>query len=727
VLALTVLEVALRLGGYGYSCGFFKPLRIGDQHFLVENDAFGFRFFPRDLARMPLSLRMPAKKTAGTYRIFILGESAAMGDPEPAFGAGRYLATLLGERFPHGNFEVVNTAMTAINSHAILPIARDCARREGDLWILYMGNNEMVGPFGAATVFGLKAPPLGLVRWHLACQQLRVGQLILDVSRRFQGGAPANSWGGMKMFLGNQVAPEARAREAVYRSFHKNLQDIAQAGLDAGATVLLSTVAVNLKDCPPFASIHSASVAAADRAACGTDYREGCLAEQRADFGEAALHFERAAKFDPRMAEAQYQWGKALLKSANFGAAREHLQRACDDDALPFRATSRINELIRQVGRQFAGANLDCFDVVPVLQTNTAEGLCGQETFYEHVHFNFDGNYRLARAWAGEVEKFLPASVRSGATAEWASQEKCEQRLGLTDWDRHHVIEDMAGRRQRPPLNALFNNGELLRALSNQAAELKRRMDSVTVRTKARDVYVEALRLAPDDYFIRENFADFLQTTGDIKPAIEQWRQVRQLIPQDHAAYYQLGRLAARQGQLTDAKTFLGETVAMRPSFAPGWFELGSVQAASSNYNLAVTAFDRALRFDPENAKYWFYDGLALAMVGRRSEAIEHYRQAARFDPSDWKAHFELGGLLGQDGNMPEAKAESEASVRLNPAFPTSHMNLGLALVKLGSLDEAERQFEETLRLEPGNPRAADYLAQVRTLKKDKHQREGSK
>ena len=60
------------------------------------------------------------------------------------------------------------------------------------------------------------------------------------------------------------------------------------------------------------------------------------------------------------------------------------------------------------------------------------------------------------------------------------------------------------------------------------------------------------------------------------------------------------------------------------------------------------------------------------------------------------------------------------AAVRLNPAFPTSHLNLGLALVRLGSLDEAESQFEETLRLEPGNSRAADYLAQVRALKKDR-------
>ena len=121
---------------------------------------------------------MPAQKPPGTYRIFILGESAAMGDPEPAFGAGRYLEALLHERFPRAKFEVINVAMTAINSHAILPIARDCARQAGDLWIVYMGNNEMVGPFGAATVFGTQAPPWPFVRLNLAIQQLRLGQLL---------------------------------------------------------------------------------------------------------------------------------------------------------------------------------------------------------------------------------------------------------------------------------------------------------------------------------------------------------------------------------------------------------------------------------------------------------------------------------------------------------------------------------------------------------------------
>ncbi len=360
------------------------------------------------------------------------------------------------------------------------------------------------------------------------------------------------------------------------------------------------------------------------------------------------------------------------------------------------------------------------FDAVTALATNTAMGVLGDETFYEHVHFNFDGNYRLARAWAETVEKFLPESVRRGTKREWPSQALCEQRLGLTDWDRYNVTTELAGRRQRPPLDSLPNNGQLLSVLLAQSTQLKHRMQSVTNRNEARDVYVAALRLWADDYSIRANFAEFLQDIGESKTAVEQWQQIRERFPQAYAPCYQLGRLAADRSQFDRAKQLLEKTVAMQPGFAPGWFDLGSVQAATSNYDLAITAFEEALQFDPKNSKYCFFDGLALAMAGRRSEAIERYRQAVRFDPNNWRAHYELGGLLGQEGNIVEAKTESEAAIRLNPAFPISHLNLGLALTKLGDLKEAEHQFQETLRLDPGNPRALDYLKQVRALNENK-------
>src|SRR5208337_4727593 len=136
--SLGAIEAGLRLSGYGYDTSLFRKITTGNGEYFENNDAFGLRFFPPQLVRFLSPIRMPTQKPAGSYRIFILGESAAMGDPEPAYGAGRYLEALLSERYPQTHFEIINTGITAINSHVILPIARDCARHHGDLWIIYM-------------------------------------------------------------------------------------------------------------------------------------------------------------------------------------------------------------------------------------------------------------------------------------------------------------------------------------------------------------------------------------------------------------------------------------------------------------------------------------------------------------------------------------------------------------------------------------------------------------
>jgi hypothetical protein len=172
------LELGLRLVGYGYATSFFLQTTINGQAYFVPNDKFGCRFFPSALARTAAPQRMAVKKASNTFRIFVFGESAAMGDPEPSYGAWRYLQTLLRERFPGTDFEVICVAMTAINSHAILPIARECARLDGDLWIVYMGNNELVGPLGAGSSQDAPTPGTGLVRAELAIKNARLGQLL---------------------------------------------------------------------------------------------------------------------------------------------------------------------------------------------------------------------------------------------------------------------------------------------------------------------------------------------------------------------------------------------------------------------------------------------------------------------------------------------------------------------------------------------------------------------
>jgi tetratricopeptide (TPR) repeat protein len=713
-------EFGLRLAGYGYDPGLFKKITINDEQFYVNNETFGLRFFPPQLTRGLGPIRIPVQKAAGTYRIFILGESAAMGDPEPAYGAGRYLEALLSGRYPQTHFEIVNLGITAINSHVILPIARDCAKADGDLWIIYMGNNEMVGPFGAATVFGAKTPPLAMIRLNLAIQQTRLGQLLANLGRKLKSGSGnAPSWGGMEMFVGNQLPVDDPRKEIVYKNFSRNLHDIVKAGLDSGAKILLNTVAVNLKDCAPFASLVNSNLPPADRAQFDPLFANGVQAGEQGDFVRATHQFESAARFDLTDAELQFRWGESLLQLTNFTAAREHLQLACDDDALPFRTDSQLNALIAATGRQMTNDNLVLFDAADALATNTPSGLCGDETFYEHVHFNFDGNYQLGRAWAEQMATMLPAAIANNAgTNRWASQEACEQRLGLSDWNRTLIIQQMIGRLQQPPLSSQLNNAPRVQKLESQVDALHSRMNAADTARAGAD-FQAALQNAPDDYVLRGNYAVFLQSsTGDLPQATEQWRRVHEMLPQDYLAYFEIGRMLELQGQWAEAETNLRHAVELRPMLTEGWVELGNVLTSLEKYDAALASYGTAHQQRPQDAQIFFRSGKVLAKLSRRAEAVENYRASIRLNPLDWEPHFELGGELDSAGQTDAASQEFGEAARLNPNYARTHFNYGVMLAKQGRLDDAQHEFEEALRLQPDYTKAQEYLAQVRAMKK---------
>src|SRR5262249_18999498 len=135
-LLLLLLELVLRVAGFGHSTSFLLPAGHDGKSVFTQNNRFGWRFFGPDQSTQPACFEIVRPKPASTVRLFVFGESAAFGDPQPEFGMPRLLQAMLSLRYPGTRFEVVNAAMTGINSHAILPIALDCARAEGDIWIL---------------------------------------------------------------------------------------------------------------------------------------------------------------------------------------------------------------------------------------------------------------------------------------------------------------------------------------------------------------------------------------------------------------------------------------------------------------------------------------------------------------------------------------------------------------------------------------------------------------
>jgi tetratricopeptide (TPR) repeat protein len=715
LLLLCLVEVGLRVAGYGYPTAFFRPLRIGNEEFLVENEKFGWRFFPPEISRSPSPMRLRMHKAPGTYRIFLLGESAALGDPEPAYGMGRYLQALLQERYPETRFEVVSAAMTAINSHAVLPIARECARQAGDLWIVYMGNNEMIGPFGAITVFGAQSPPLWYTRFSIAVQRTRFGQLLVNLGRRLTGkaGDHGPSWGGMQMFVKNQILPEDRRKEQVYAGLERNLEDILRAGRSVGVPIILSSVAVNLKDCAPFGTLtETNSLTSADLEKFQKLSQEGAQAQARGELSQAAARFEEAGKIRSHSAELQFRWGQSLLGLTNIQDARTHFEQARDDDSLPFRTDSRMNEIIRHAANQFAGPDLVFLDAAALAATNSLSGIAGDELFYEHVHYDFDGNYWIARALAETIARLLPQGIARAAKANWASQETCEQDLGLTDWNRREVYDNMKRRMLQPPFTLQPANAQKARHFEQLLEQIRPQL-AATNAEPARKIYCDAISRWPEDFRLHMNYAAFLEAVRDWEGAVAEWKTVQGLIPHHYLACFQIGRLLALQGQGEAARPWLSKALALRPDLSEGWYELGRVQASTGQLPAAVESLIRAQKLVPAAPHYHTEMARVLLKLKRDEDALAELREATRSGAASWDAHYLLGEQLAFANRVQEAEHEFEEAIRLNPTYPLAHLNLGIALAKRGQFPRARSQFEEVLRLQPQNETAKRALAEI--------------
>ena len=79
VLTLVLLNIALYVIGYGYPASAVIKCRVDNQVAYCSNNKFGWQFFPPKVTREFEPFVVPAEKSDNTYRIFVLGESAAQG------------------------------------------------------------------------------------------------------------------------------------------------------------------------------------------------------------------------------------------------------------------------------------------------------------------------------------------------------------------------------------------------------------------------------------------------------------------------------------------------------------------------------------------------------------------------------------------------------------------------------------------------------------------------
>ena len=496
LLLLGVIEGALRLFGVGFPTELTVPCTVQGHAAACYNLFFPAPFFPPGMIKTPQAYAIPAEKPQHTFRIFVLGESAAMGDPDPAYGFSRYLEVMLRQRYPAVKFEVVNTGSVAINSHVLLPIAEGLAKQHPDLFIIYSGNNEVVGPYGPGTALTGSGMSMPVIRGNVFVRSTRIGQLLTKV------GTQKREWGGMEMFLDKQVRESSPLMKYTYANFEENLRDTVRIAQRSGARVIVSTVATNLKDCAPFGSLHREDLKPDELRSWSALVQQGADLENARSYDEALKAYQAASKIDDQYAELEFRMARTLWMLGDYAAAREHFAHARNLDTLRFRADSRINEINGAVASA-SGAEL--VDAERVFSNESPNGIVGSELVYEHVHLTQLGNYLLARAMFLQIASKMPAPAgHPVGEADVLSEAECEQLLAFTGHDRSRIALEMLERLQKPPFTNQLNHSDQVLRLTLKAEDPAESPDETAAE------YEWAIRQRPDDRILHYNYGLFL-------------------------------------------------------------------------------------------------------------------------------------------------------------------------------------------------------------------------
>jgi tetratricopeptide (TPR) repeat protein len=517
------------------------------------------------------------RKADGALRLVVQGGSSAAGFP---YGYSASLAGMLEQRlrmeFPEREVEVVTTAMSAVNTYALLDFADEIIAIEPDAVLIYAGHNEFLGILGVGSALSSSQSPW-LTRLILVLRKFAVYRTLeralapsTEVPRpgsRDEGTLMA------RIAAEKQIPIDSQLFERGIEQFRVNLGALLGRYRKAGVPVFIGTLASNERDQAPFAS-------AGDE----RPDREGALQEARlrlddGQTAEALKIVDALIDVEPADADAWYLRGEALAESGQREPAAEAFQRARDLDQLRFRAPSVFNDVIREMADRNDAVVVD---VENALRRVGEGSVIGRESMLEHLHPNLDGYFLLAAEFHGA----LADSGIPGPKTRAIDDERARATMPVSEVDRWFG---------RYKVTHLMNHWPFTDVPTETVLPAPKTFE----QKLARDFYdreidwTQAHRRLLASYANRGDQQGYLRTVLVLADAFP-------FSPQDQ---YLAGVALGRAGRYLQATRYLLRADRYQPKDKRTLVELGRVSMAAGLDEIAVRSLERALELDAADAE----------------------------------------------------------------------------------------------------------------------------
>ncbi len=365
IIFLILLELGLRIFNYGYD--FSQWIKATDTKYVLNPD-FTHRYF-FSTRNVPYSNGnvFDIDKKENAFRVFILGGSSAAGYPfTPNGDFGKYLKKYLEAVYPQNKIEVVNLAITAVNSYTIRDLIPGVLEQKPDLILMYAGHNEYYGALGVGSMESLGTNRF-IVNLVLKLNELKTTQLVRNFIMWVSGlfTSPQKTSGTLmsRMAKDQLISLDSDVYDQGLKQFTGNLEDVLDMTKEAGVPVILSTLTCNLKDQHPFVSVKS-------------------------------------KKYPP--AESVYKDAERALKLKEQKKADSLFRFAKDLDALRFRGPGKFSDIINSFGQkyQYPVVNMDS-----VFEVSSPDSITGSNLMTDHLHPTLAGYKLMAKSFFETMEK----------------------------------------------------------------------------------------------------------------------------------------------------------------------------------------------------------------------------------------------------------------------------------------------------------------------------------
>jgi len=437
LLLLLAAEGILRLAGYG---GYDRLLRIaGDVaggKLVISDQAGAISYFFANRTRPGYNdqYNFLTPKPKGVFRIFIVGESAAKGYPQPRnLASSAFLEKMLADAWPERKVEVINLGTTAVASFPVLGMLTEALDFEPDLVIIHTGHNEFFGAYGVSSISrgGTSILRLKATRW------VRSLALVQFVSRHWNSEDALKGKTLMEIMAAQTyTAPDSPLRNAAARNLGSNIAEMLSRCRARGVPAIVCTMPCNERSLSPV----------------GEDRLVGPTAHQESQFSNllesgasklvgdpqmAADTLSKSIALAPKHARSHFLYGRALYDLGRTNQALSEFIAARDLDSMPWRATTLQQQAIRAAAKQ-PGAAL-C-DLENIFRAQSPGGCIGWELMDDHVHPTLRGQALMAESFV-QTLRSLPGDVAVSDTQFKRIRPWSEYSLQLGDnpYDRYAV------------------------------------------------------------------------------------------------------------------------------------------------------------------------------------------------------------------------------------------------------------------------------------------------